>query len=123
MKRARSKCPFNGVLHIIGLLACIVPPAVCTLLYFPLWRSVGASSVIAGGVALILVLCAMPLFKFFREKLRSPASYVMWFLAFLLFFFVSKVAEEMTVICFVGFVSNLAGAVLFGLAKRGKTDE
>ena len=46
---------------------------------------------------------------------------------FVLFFVLSKIADEMTVIAFVGFVSNLLGALLFklsGLKKvRGNDNE
>ncbi len=108
----------NSCLHIIGLMFCILPPAVCTLCYFPLWRSEGGGTVIAGGCALLLALSAIPLMRIIREKLRSPASYVLWLAAFLLFFGVARIADEMTVISFVGFVGNIIGALFFKLGGR-----
>jgi Co/Zn/Cd efflux system component len=51
---------------------------------------------------------------------HSPAAYVMWLIAFLLFFSLEKIAHEMTVISFVGFLSNLCGAVLFKFAASRK---
>lgn len=108
-----NKCKIvNIFLHIMGFLLCIVPAAVCTMLYFPVWREAGASSCIAGGGALILVICAAPIFKLLRRLFASPSAYMMWLVAFLLFFGLSKIATEMTVISFVGFVSNLIGAML-----------
>ncbi len=47
----------------------------------------------------------------------------MWFLCFALFFSLSKIADEMTVISFVGFVSNLIGAGVFKLAGRSGENE
>jgi len=108
----------NSCLHIIGLMFCVLPPAVCTLCYFPLWKSEGGGTVIAGGCALLLVLSAIPLMRIIREKLKSPASYVLWLLAFLLFLGAARIADEMTVISFVGFVGNLIGALLFKLGGR-----
>ena len=105
-------------LHFAGLLLCIVPPAICTMMYFPLWKEAGVASCIAGGGALILVLCAVPLLKMIRRWLTSMSAYFMWLLMFLLFFALSRIADQMTVISFVGFVGNLLGALCFRLAKR-----
>lgn len=105
-------------LHITGFLLCIVPPAVCTLAYFPLWQEVGYKNCIAGGVALLLALCAIPLFKLIKRWLESYSSYILWLMLFLIFFGLSRIADQMTVICFVGFIGNILGSVCFWLAKR-----
>lgn len=118
MKRSKTSIFVSFCLHILGFILCILPPAVCVINYFPLWREVGYESCIAGGVALLLALCALPLYKLIAERLKSPSAYLVWLVLFLLFFGMSRIAEQMTVICFVGFVSNLLGAVCFFLAKR-----
>lgn len=112
----------NIILHIVGFLLCIVPATVCTMLYFPMWRESGVGSCIAGGGALVLVICAIPLYKLLRRVLSSPSAYMMWLIAFLLFFGLSKIASEMTVITFVGFVSNLLGAILMKIGRK-RADE
>ena len=43
---------------------------------------------------------------------------MLWLVTFVLFMMLSRIANEMTVISFVGFVSNLAGACLFKAAKK-----
>ena len=108
----------NLCLHILGLCCCILPPAICTLAYFPLWKEAGGGAVIAGGCALILVLCAMPLYKLLHSALRSSASYIIWLIAFLTFFALSRIADQMTVISFAGLVGNLVGAILFKLGGQ-----
>ena len=108
----------NLCLHIAGLCCCILPPAICTLAYFPLWKEAGGGAVIAGGCALILVLCAMPLYKLLHSALRSSASYIIWLVAFLTFFALSRIADQMTVISFAGLVGNLVGAILFKLGGQ-----
>ena len=119
MKETKNKNVFvKLLLHMAGVLLCVVPPAVCTLSYFPLWKSAGYVSCISGGVAFLLVLCAIPIFKALRRAFANAASYVMWLLLFIAFFLLSKIAYEMTVISFVGFVGNLLGAVCFALATR-----
>lgn len=107
-------------LHIIGFLLCIAPPAICTLMYFPLWKSGGYEQCIAGGSALLLALCMIPLYKLIKQRLKSFGSYIMWLVLFLLFFGLSRIADQMTVISFVGFVGNLLGAICFGISKRMK---
>jgi Co/Zn/Cd efflux system component len=43
----------------------------------------------------------------------------MWFAVFIVFLTLSSIAQEMTVVAFVGFVSNLVGALIFRLAEGG----
>lgn len=117
-KSRKSNIFVNSILHIAGLLLCVAPPAICTLCYFPLWIDRGSSTSIAGGAALLLVLCAVPLLKLLKKHFSSPSSYVFWLIAFVIFSLVSRVAYEMTVITFVGFISNLIGAIMFWIAKK-----
>ena len=105
-------------LHILGLALCIIPPAICTLSYFPIWKSVGYGECIAGGSALLLALCLAPLFKLIKAKISSYGSAFVWLVLFLLFFSLSKIADQMTVISMVGFVGNLMGTVCFSLARK-----
>ena len=123
MKSQKTSIFVNLGLHILGFLLCIVPPAVCTLNYFPLWREVGYESCIAGGTALILALCIIPIYKLIRKGLDNFSSYMVWLLLFLLFFGMSRIAEQMTVISFVGFIGNLLGAVCFHFARRYRRSE
>ena len=109
------------LLGALGLIVCTVPPAIATLTYFPLWKS-SADKIIAGGVALLLILSAAPLFKWIKRRFATVASYVMWLILFLLFFSLSKIADEMTVISFVGFISNILGALILHIARRGRSE-
>ena len=119
MKRLSKTSIFVSLgLHIAGFGLCILPPAVCTLTYFPLWREIGYENCIAGGVALILALCAIPLYKLLKRAFSSYSSFFVWLILFLLFFSLSRIAEQMTVISLVGLIGNLLGAVCFHLARR-----
>ena len=120
MKQRKTNLFAYFCLHIIGFLLCIVPPAICTLSYFPTWKEVGYQNCIAGGVALLLVLSVIPLYKLLRRFLMSFSSYLMWLVLFLIFFGLSKIADQMTVISLVGFIGNLLGAICFFVAKRLK---
>lgn len=112
--------PKGLLLHFLGLVCCIVPVLCATASYFPLWIERGAGTTISGFTLFIVILAFMPLLKFVRRILRSPASYTMWLIAFIIFALLSSIAEEMKVICFVGFVSNIVGALFFKSAKKFK---
>lgn len=123
-KPSKSNIFVSLGLHIVGFLLCILPPAICTLMYFPFWREVGYESCIAGGTALLLALCAIPLYKLIKRFFTSYSSYMIWLVLFLLFLALKEIADQMTVISLVGFVGNLLGAVCFYLAKRiGRRDK
>lgn len=118
MKPPKTNIFVSLGLHLAGFCLCILPPAVCTLYYFPLWREMGYQSCIAGGTALLLALCIIPIYKLIKRGFEGFSSYMMWLLLFLLFFGMSRIAEQMTVISFVGFIGNLLGSVCFYIAKR-----
>lgn len=108
------------LLHSIGLLACVAPPILCTLSYFPLWREGGGEQLICGGTALLLIIAVIPFYKHIRKLLQSAASYVLWLIIFLFCFLMSKVIDEITVISFVGFAGNVLGALLMKISERIK---
>ena len=120
MKASNNRKFVRFILHFIGLLTCIVPPIVCTLSYFPLWREAGAEYLISGGTALLIILSLIPFYKYVKKLLESCASYVIWLIIFLFCFLMSKVIGEVTVIAFTGFVGNLIGAALMKISKRVK---
>ena len=104
-------------LHILGISLCTLPPAICTLCYFPLWTE-SSEKTVAGGALILLLLSAYPILKLIRKRLASAASYVIWLVIFVVFFLLSRIADEMTVVSFYGFVGNLLGAVCFALARK-----
>ena len=103
----------NFTLHIVGFLLCIVPPAVATVLYFPIWNEAGSGHTLAGGGVLLCIIFAMPMLKLLRRVQSSCASYLPWLLLFLLFKCVALIAEEMVVISFMGLIGNLLGGLCF----------
>lgn len=116
MKLLKSRVFAKFGLHILGFLLCILPPVICTASYFPIWKESG--QVISGGVLLLLLIAAYPLYKFIKRSLESPAAYTVWLILFILFSLLSRIAVQMTVISFVGFIGNALGAVCFYIAKR-----
>ena len=109
------------LLRLLGMLLCTVPAAVCIILYFPLWKSREGAAV-SGFTVLLLLLAALPLYRGIKKILRSPSAYQLWLFSFILFFLTSRIADEMTVISFVGFVGNALGAICFRFAGKRKEE-
>ena len=117
MKVTSNKQTIKSIfLRVIGLVLCVIPVTVSILCYFPAWRAEGGEVLLSGTTLLLLCMAAVPLYKLISAKLRSPAAYTLWLIAFILFFLLSNIAQEMVVISFTGFVGNLLGAIAFKLA-------
>ena len=108
------------ILRCAGLLMCVLPVTVAILSYFPIWLNEGGEKVLSGVTVLLLTVALVPMYKGIRRLFKSPASYTLWFVAFILFLLLSQIAEEMTVISFIGFLGNGIGAILFKLSERMK---
>ena len=122
-KKKNNGLFIDFILHFLGFSLCIVPPFACTLTYFPLWKGAGYEYCIAGGSALIIVICFFPLVKLVGRAISNYSTPIIWLLCFLLFFVLSKIADQMTVISLVGFCGNLLGSFCFNAARRRRNEE
>ena len=102
----------------LGITLCVLPVTAAILCYFPVWVAEGGEGIVPGITLLLLVLAALPLWRLIRRALASLASYTLWLIAFVVFLCLSRIADEMTVISFVGFVGNALGAIMFKLSDR-----
>ena len=103
---------------LLGILVSCLPVTACVLSYFPLWQERGSECVLSGIALLLLLLALIPLIRIISGRLKTPSAYMIWLAVFVLFFSLSRISEQMIVISFVGFVTNLIGSVFFKLAKR-----
>lgn len=113
-----SKAMKANILHIFGLLLCIAPPFVTVLRCFPVWVERSSAATISGTVLVLLIVCCIPFYKSLLSYIRSAATPVLWLLLFVFCYAFSAIADELTLISFVGMASNLVGAVLFKIEKR-----
>ena len=116
MTTEKSRIFAHISLLLCGYCLCILPPALATLSYFPLFKSSG--TVLAGGTLFLLALSIQTLFKGLSRLIGTGATFLPWLILFLLFFALSRVADEMVVISFVGLISNLTGGLTLKLARR-----
>ena len=109
------------IFNLIGLIMSILPVTIATLSYFPLWRNAGGGAMVSGFAVLLLVLCSMPLFRLIRRVLESPSAEKIWLISFVIFFMLSRIADQMKIISLVGLISNIVASFFFKLG--GKRDE
>lgn len=113
-----NKIAGASALKILGLAVSVVPTVLAILMYFPIWRCMGAEKLLSGIAVLLLVIAHAPILKYVKSILSPTSSYTVWLAIFIVFFLVSSIAEEMKVISFVGFVSNVIGALIIRLSER-----
>ncbi len=116
--RQSSNYLARTLLRILGLTLSVLPPVLAVLSYFPIWIDRGDKSAVSGFALLLIAAALLPCYRVIRRVLHSPSAYMMWIIAFLVFALLSRIADEMTVISFVGAVSNSLGAVLFAIARK-----
>ena len=103
------------IFRILGFALCILPPALATLEYFPLWLKDGER--IRSALALfLLLLCAIPLWKQVKRLLSSPSIWSVWLILWLFFSLFSSLVEGLTVISFMGFLGGVPGAIFLRLS-------
>jgi chromate transport protein ChrA len=102
-----------GLLHLIALLACILPPAAITVYYFPLWVERGGGASVSGATVFLLLICGIPLIKSIKEYFKSPSTKMLWFVGLIMFWLLKSIIDEMVVICFAGFIGNCIGTLFF----------
>ena len=105
-------------LKAASILLATVPVIFATLTYFPLWKQKGTLTMLSGFTLLLLLLAIVPAIKLLRRIFSSPSATNMWFILFIVFFLLSKIADEMTVISLVGYLSNLSASFIWKFSER-----
>lgn len=120
---ARNNPAKRLALNVTGLMISIIPVTVSIFSYFPIWAKREDASLLSGISLLLLLAALVPFYKHVRHFLKSPSAPLMWFFSFVIFRLLSRIADEMTVISFVGFISNLIGATCFRLARKCESED
>lgn len=109
-------------LAALSVCISVIPVAAATLGCFPLWQQKGSAALLSGTALLLLIFASAPLFKLIKRAFASPSIPLVWLAFFLLFFTLRRIADEITVISLVGFISNSIGALLFKIASKYKVN-
>lgn len=103
--------------NALGLFFSVIPVGVSIFSYFPLWLAREDASVLSGLGLVLGALALVPFYRYVRDALRCASAPMLWLVLFLTFFLLSRIADEMTVISFVGFVGNAIGSLFFKAAR------
>lgn len=114
---AHSNASARLLFNALGIFFSVIPVAVSIFSYFPLWIAREDASVLSGISLLLTLLALLPLARYLRSILRTASAPLMWLAVFIAFMLLSRIANEVTVISFVGFIGNLIGALFFKLAR------
>ena len=106
------------IFSVLGVITSVLPPLFAVLSFFPLWKERGAETILSGISLCLILISAVPLFRYIKRILYSPSAPMLWFFVFILFIALSKIADDITVIAFIGFISNLIGTIFFTIAKK-----
>ncbi len=112
------------LLNALATVISVVPPVAATLTYFPVWISEGKETAFSGLCVLLLVISAVPLYRLAVQWLKTPSAPLIWLFVLIVFSAAAKIADQVTAIALIGFISNTVGAIVFYVAKRrGGEDE
>ena len=89
-----------------------------TLSYFPLWHRMGGEHLVSGIALMLVIISLLPLYRELKKRFSTPSVPVLWLAIFALFFTVSRIADEITVIALVGLISSLIASLLYRLSDR-----
>ncbi len=107
----------SRLLRLLGMGLCVLPPAVATLEFFPLWLTREECRLSALSVFLLL-LAAVPLLRLLRTRLRSPSAWMVWLVLWALLAAFEPIIASLRTIALISFPTSLLGALCFRLAKK-----
>lgn len=114
------------ILYSLGMIFCIVPPVIATAEYFPIWKRANPAVLLSGmcvsGLSLAIMACVAlpPVMRMIRQKMtgKTPAAWLGFLIAALIFRMISFVADALFVIFMIAALSNMAGSLLFRAAEH-----
>ena len=108
----------SRILKAIAICIDVGVPLAATLSQFPIWINRSAGATISGIGILFVCLSIIPFYRQIREYFKSPSAWVMWGIFWLMLFALSEIINEMVIICFFGFISNLIGEFIYTLGNK-----
>ena len=97
-------------------------PLIATALQFPAMVERSAESTVSGMFVMFALISAIPMFKFFGGKMKTPSVPIIWAVCCGALIALRSIIDEMIIICAVGTVSNVVGAVMYKVGDS-LTDE
>lgn len=108
------------IIKTSALVVDVAAPLAATLSQFPVWVDKSSTATVSGLFVVFALLSAIPLMRVIKQKLKSPAAWLIWTVITVFVIALRNIIDQMAIICLVGLVANLLGA---GLHKIGEKVE
>lgn len=106
------------IIRVVSIVLCVGSPLAATLSQFPIWIATSDRATISGIVVVLLFLSCLPFIRVIKEKLKSPAAWLVWTILAVLTILLANIIFQMRFVCIVGAISNGIGALLFKWANH-----
>lgn len=108
----------GNIIKWVSIILCVGAPLAATLSQFPVWIATSDRATISGIVFVLLFISCLPFIRVIKEKLKSPAAWLVWTILAVLTILLANIIFQMRFVCIVGAVSNGIGALLFKWAEH-----
>lgn len=92
-------------------------PLIATLTQFPVWVNKSSEATVSGLFLMLALVSVIPFFRQIKEYIKSPAVWVLWTVVFGMMIVLRSILDEIIIVCFVGMVANILGAVIYNVGK------
>lgn len=106
------------IIKWVSIVLCVATPLAATLSQFPVWIATSDRATISGIVVVLLFISCLPFLRVIKEKLKSPAAWLVWTILAVLTILLANIIFQMRFVCIVGAISNGIGALLFKWANH-----
>ena len=108
----------GNIIKWVSIIFCVAAPLAATLSQFPVWIATSDKATISGIVCVLLFISCLPFIRVIKEKLKSPAAWLVWTILAVLTILLANIIFQMRFVCIVGAISNGKGALLFKWAEH-----
>lgn len=112
----------GALLKFLAIIIDILSPVIAAATQFPIWVHKGKGATLSGLFIVVAMICVIPAFKALLRHINTPGMPIVWTVIFFVFFALSRIIEQMLIVCLVGIVSNLIGAGIYLYGEKLSTN-
>ena len=105
------------IFRILGILLCVLPPAVSTVAFFPIWLTNGRTA-LAALLLTLFALGAIPVLILFKRHNRPPALWMIWLFLWGFLFCLRPILPAIETIALISFPIALLGWICFRIGQH-----
>ncbi len=102
----------------LAIVIDVGAPLATTFSLFPLWVEKSSEATVSGLFLVFAFLSALPFIKQLKAYFKSPSSWVVWTVIFVLLVPIRNIVDEMLMVSLVGALSNMIGAVIYKIGSK-----